>query len=124
MKVVDAKETESFMIYVVSKYGKPNSEWHVSVWEEVMEFKCSCCSCLRMESFGIPCEHIVVVLVFMDICELPKSLVLDRWTKDAKVAIHDTGGFNWECMATIQYCCLMDWFRVLCNVACRRTQIY
>ncbi|QHO56242.1 Protein FAR1-RELATED SEQUENCE [Arachis hypogaea] len=40
---------------------------------------------MRMESFGIPCEHIVCVLVHEDIEELPRSLVLPQWTKTAKV---------------------------------------
>ncbi|RYR33746.1 hypothetical protein Ahy_A10g048374 [Arachis hypogaea] len=38
------------------------------------------CSCMRIESFGIPCKHIVCVLVHEDIDELPRSLVLPRWT--------------------------------------------
>ncbi|KAL4357095.1 hypothetical protein AHAS_Ahas09G0152400 [Arachis hypogaea] len=46
-----------------------------------MEFNCLC---MRMESFGIPCEHIVCILVHEDIDELPRSLVLPRWTKTHK----------------------------------------
>ncbi|KAL4293543.1 hypothetical protein AHAS_Ahas18G0138600 [Arachis hypogaea] len=42
------------------------------------------CSCMRMESLGIPCDHIVRVLVHRHIPKLPESLVLRRWRKDAK----------------------------------------
>ncbi|RYR42334.1 hypothetical protein Ahy_A08g038795 [Arachis hypogaea] len=42
------------------------------------------CSCLRMESFGLPCVHILAVLVRFDMESLPKSLVLKRWSKWAK----------------------------------------
>ncbi|KAK7255317.1 hypothetical protein RIF29_28724 [Crotalaria pallida] len=41
-------------------------------------------SCMGMESFGLPCPHIVVVLVHKDVEELPSSLVLNRWCKTAK----------------------------------------
>ena len=40
-----------------------------------------------MESFGLPCIHIIAVLVHLDVDELPKSLVLDRWAKRAKQCI-------------------------------------
>ncbi|KAL4357720.1 hypothetical protein AHAS_Ahas09G0214900 [Arachis hypogaea] len=42
------------------------------------------CSCLRMESFGLPCVHILAVLVRLDFVSLPKNLVLPRWSKAAK----------------------------------------
>ena len=40
-----------------------------------------------MESFGLPCTHIIAVMVHLDVDELPKSLVLDRWSKRAKKSI-------------------------------------
>ncbi|KAG4958822.1 hypothetical protein JHK87_035455 [Glycine soja] len=45
------------------------------------------CFCMKMESFGMPCDHIVVLLVFLDFREVPKCLVLNRWTKKAKKSI-------------------------------------
>ncbi|MED6167813.1 hypothetical protein PIB30_006093 [Stylosanthes scabra] len=38
-----------------------------------------------MESFGLPCVHILAVLVRLDLGYLPKSLILHRWTKTAKI---------------------------------------
>ncbi|RYQ94474.1 hypothetical protein Ahy_B08g089391 [Arachis hypogaea] len=35
-------------------------------------------NCLRFESFGIPCVHILVVLVQLDIGCLPENIVLER----------------------------------------------
>ena len=64
IKVLELKDISSYVIYVVSKYGKPSNVWHVSICDESMEFMCSC---LRMETIGIPYEPIVVVLVFLDI---------------------------------------------------------
>ncbi|RYR78611.1 hypothetical protein Ahy_A01g003448 isoform A [Arachis hypogaea] len=43
------------------------------------------CSCLRMESFGLPCVHILAVLVQLDIVVIPDTLVLRRWSKTAKI---------------------------------------
>ncbi|KAJ1386339.1 FAR1 DNA-binding domain [Sesbania bispinosa] len=42
---------------------------------------------------GLPCEHIVVVLAHLGIDEIPKSLVLKRWSKAAKGGL---GGKEFE----------------------------
>ncbi|RYR25634.1 hypothetical protein Ahy_B02g059487 [Arachis hypogaea] len=60
--------------------------WRVFCCDIEMEFNCSC---MRMESFGIPCEHIVCVLVHEDIEEFSRSLVLPRRTKIAKVGLQN-----------------------------------
>ena len=120
LKVLYAKETGSCVIYGLSKYCKPNLVWHVSVYDGEMEFKCSC---MRMESFGIPCDHIIAILVYLDISELPRSLVLDRWTKNAKEALWDmvdSNGGAWDSLIASRYGCLMDWGRQVCSLACRK----
>ena len=71
-----------------------------------MVFKCSI---LRMESFSILCERISVVLVYIDINKLPKSLLLNRWMKNAKVAVHNANGFMWDSLVNCQYTFLMKW---------------
>ncbi|XP_025628901.1 protein FAR1-RELATED SEQUENCE 5-like [Arachis hypogaea] len=114
MKVLDCIDVGSYMLYTVVKYGSPNDTWQVSFCDLPMEFTCSC---MRMESFGIPCEHILSVLVTLDICELPKCLVLDRWTKNVKQQIQDTRGFTWDCLKSTQYWCLMDWFRLVATLS-------
>ncbi|KAJ1381925.1 hypothetical protein SESBI_44713 [Sesbania bispinosa] len=37
-----------------------------------------------MESYGLPCDHILSVMMYLDIGEIPRSLILVRWTKSAK----------------------------------------
>ncbi|XP_057452753.1 protein FAR1-RELATED SEQUENCE 5-like [Lotus japonicus] len=74
-------------IYTVTDYCQPGREWRVSVSHETLQFKCSC---FRMETFGIPCDHIVKVMVHLDIPEMPTSLVLKRWTKTAKKIVKGT----------------------------------
>lgn len=46
-----------------------------------LEFKCSC---MRLDSLGIPCEHLIVVMVSLDIVNLLDSVVYKIWTKCAK----------------------------------------
>lgn len=48
------------------------------------------CDCKKMENFGIPCEHIVHVMVYLGIAEMPTSLVLKRWAKLAQVVVKGT----------------------------------
>ncbi|KAJ1384859.1 Zinc finger, PMZ-type [Sesbania bispinosa] len=81
-KVIGCKQTQRFCIYIVSKYHNAGSEWYVSYNPRSVMLKCSC---KRMESFGLPCVHIVAVMVFVDMSELPKCLILDRWTKNEKL---------------------------------------
>ncbi|XP_025635762.1 protein FAR1-RELATED SEQUENCE 5-like [Arachis hypogaea] len=75
MRVLNIENNNDFSKYIVCKHGRPDFLWTVDFHQEEMIFMCSC---LRMESFGIPCEHIVKVLVERDICEILPSLVLDR----------------------------------------------
>lgn len=49
--------------------------WEVSYYATDLQFKCSC---ERMESLGIPCEHLVCVMVFLDIVCMPDCLILPR----------------------------------------------
>ena len=87
-----------------------------------MEFKCSC---LRIESFGLPCVHIIAVLVHLDVDGLPKSLVLERWAKQAKQSIKSriirepimgdsvlyrsrVGSFVHHCKRFAKVACLVD----------------
>ncbi|KAJ1383543.1 Zinc finger, PMZ-type [Sesbania bispinosa] len=65
---------------VVSETGR-SEEWRVCLYDNSKEIKCAC---LRMESRGLPCEHIVCVLAHLGIDEIPEILVLKRWSKAAK----------------------------------------
>ncbi|XLT25170.1 hypothetical protein HN873_056462 [Arachis hypogaea] len=105
MKVINMRQTGSYVIYSIGLDQTPNEMWRVFCCDIEMEFNCSC---MRMESFGIPCEHIVCVLVHEDIEELPRSLVLPRWTKTAKVGLQNAVGLHWDSLMLSQYGCLMD----------------
>ncbi|KAJ0975898.1 hypothetical protein J5N97_017863 [Dioscorea zingiberensis] len=44
-----------------------------------------CCSCKKFEFIGIQCRHVLKVLDFRNIKDLPPQYILKRWRKDAKV---------------------------------------
>ena len=87
MVVTACNQTYTCFIYTVCKYQASKREWNISFYQDDDVFKCSC---KKMESFGLPCEHIIALLVFLDVAELPKTLVAPRWTKNAKEAVCST----------------------------------
>ncbi|RZC08726.1 Protein FAR1-RELATED SEQUENCE 5 [Glycine soja] len=72
LRVVDCKEMATFSIYTVLKYCS-GSVWLVSYCPSTVDFSCSC---MRMQSIGLPCDHILVVLVSLNFMELPKYATL------------------------------------------------
>ncbi|QHO11290.1 uncharacterized protein DS421_15g496860 [Arachis hypogaea] len=52
----------------------------------------------------------------------PPSLVLTRWSKNAKTSTFDSSGVTWESIILSQYGCLMDWCWQLSYVASRRQE--
>ncbi|RYR13752.1 protein FAR1-RELATED SEQUENCE 9-like [Arachis ipaensis] len=80
VRVVSSKKTSTCTLFEVAMYCQGRS-WNISWGEMDDEFRCSC---LRMESFGIPCVHIIGVLVRLNMIVIPDSLILGRWTKKAK----------------------------------------
>ena len=77
-----------------------------------------------MESFGIPCEHIVKVLVDRDIREIPRSLVLDRWTKKVKSALNDPNGFTRDAVVISRQSALVEFSKQLAAVAAKVPERY
>ncbi|KAJ1417988.1 Zinc finger, SWIM-type, partial [Sesbania bispinosa] len=83
-------------IFTVCKRGGGGKEWKVTQDAGNNEFKCDC---MRMESRGLPCEHLVVILVHLRIDDLPRCFVLKRWSKGAKDGFYDCnkdGGTTWN----------------------------
>ncbi|XLT65906.1 hypothetical protein S245_023813 [Arachis hypogaea] len=71
--ILECIQGEDRCVYVTQKYRRPNSRWTMVHMRRKEEFVCSC---VRMESFGLPCVHILAVLVRLDFVSLPKNLVL------------------------------------------------
>ncbi|XP_057426409.1 protein FAR1-RELATED SEQUENCE 5-like [Lotus japonicus] len=88
LKVSLFKETSTCIIYFVERFSLSSRRWNVTLCKTTSEFKCSC---MRMESYGIPCDHILAVCRYLDLPEIPSSLILGRWTKDAKEGLELCG---------------------------------
>ncbi|XP_057719493.1 protein FAR1-RELATED SEQUENCE 5-like [Arachis stenosperma] len=114
MRVLNIENNNDCSKYIVCNHGRPDFLWTVKFRQEEMIFMCSC---LRMESFGIPCEHIVKVLVDRDICEIPPSLVLDRWIKKVKSALNDVSGFTRDAVVISRQSALMEFSKQFAAVA-------
>ncbi|KAL4391097.1 hypothetical protein AHAS_Ahas03G0211000 [Arachis hypogaea] len=93
MRVVDPEDNVSYFIHIVSRYGTPGKDWHVVATSDMSEVRCTC---MRMECFGVPCEHIIAVLVLNNVHEIPRSLILPKWTKDAKLVVVQSMGMIWD----------------------------
>ncbi|KAL5133700.1 Protein FAR1-RELATED SEQUENCE 5 [Glycine soja] len=107
LRVLDCKEMATFCIYIVVKY---HSEfvWCVCYYPLSIEFKCSC---LRMESMGLPCDHNVSILLCLNITNFPKSLLADRWLKYAKEPIkgkYPDASSYWESEDIARYATLLE----------------
>ncbi|RYR38585.1 hypothetical protein Ahy_A09g043642 [Arachis hypogaea] len=70
MRVVDFEDNGSCFIYTVSQYGTPEKDWRVVATSEMSKVRCTC---MRMECFGVPCEHIITVLVLNNVHEIPST---------------------------------------------------
>jgi len=96
LRINECQEMSTGCIFNVSKYCGDGREWRVSFCEEPIDLKCSC---LRMESFGLPCDHNIVMLLYLDFDELPNCLVLSRWSKFTKDLIREkysSGSVYWD----------------------------
>ncbi|KAL4306154.1 hypothetical protein AHAS_Ahas16G0149900 [Arachis hypogaea] len=91
---------------------RPKKKWEVSRQNVGNKFSCTC---LRIESFELPCVHILVVLVRLDYTIIPTTLVLHRWSKTAKLhyGLNCTGNETHE--QTTTYRSRLEAFAQLCT---------
>ncbi|KAK9911237.1 hypothetical protein M0R45_035158 [Rubus argutus] len=77
---------EGSRVYRLTQYEQPNRTWTVDymVGETNPQFTCSC---QLFQSDGIPCSHMFCVMKSEQIDHLPESLILNRWTLDARVQL-------------------------------------
>lgn len=84
-KVKRDVQVGSNFTYLVYKYPIKDIKWKVVFCQDSLKFECSC---KRFETMGIACEHVVSVLVDLNVVVVPECIVLDRWTKLAKDSIN------------------------------------
>ncbi|XP_057418229.1 protein FAR1-RELATED SEQUENCE 5-like [Lotus japonicus] len=108
--------------YQVVQYRRESKAWNVYYDPSTVDFKCSC---EKMETYGLPCEHILGVLVFLHISELPNCLVSKRWSKGAKDCYNGEameGSIFWESDVIARYVCLVESCRELCSMASKTVE--
>ncbi|RYR62196.1 hypothetical protein Ahy_A04g019597 [Arachis hypogaea] len=107
------EELERFAAAVYTREGEIDDEFR--------------CSCLRMESFGIPCVHIVGVLVRLNMVVIPGSLILGRWTKKAKqppINNHVFSGEIPDAAYMSMHAAMLDDCRELVKLSCSNFEDY
>ncbi|KAG5042486.1 hypothetical protein JHK87_006401 [Glycine soja] len=123
LRLVDCKEMVRFSVYTVVKYCS-GSVWHVSYCPSTVDFTCTC---MRMQSIGLPCDHILAVLVSLNFMELPSSLVLNRWSKLATEQMKDKypdSAMYWDSQLMARYATLVEVSRQVCVAAYRDEEEY
>ncbi|KAL4278168.1 hypothetical protein GQ457_14G009630 [Hibiscus cannabinus] len=86
--IVEIGQSRTFHL---TKYRDPSKIYEVVlnvITENLM------CSCRKFETVGIPCCHQLHVLKLQDYSNLPQSLILHRWTKNAKLSAPSFIDFN------------------------------
>ncbi|KAL7212173.1 hypothetical protein ACSBR2_014946 [Camellia fascicularis] len=79
--VMERVELEDRRTYRFGEYKVPTSTWTVEYFPADITIKCCC---LKFESFGIPCCHMVAVMKSEQLMCIPPSCVLKRWTRRVK----------------------------------------
>ncbi|XP_057431820.1 protein FAR1-RELATED SEQUENCE 5-like [Lotus japonicus] len=123
LKVSLFKETSTCIICFVSRFSLSSRKWNVTLSKTTSEFKCSC---MRMESYGIPCDHILAVCRYLDLPEIPSSLIVGRWTKDAKEGLELRGEQlgAWDPMDFCRFTVLRENCRRMSKAACRAPETF
>ncbi|KAJ1390846.1 Zinc finger, PMZ-type [Sesbania bispinosa] len=124
LKVTGQRENYPSVIYVVQKYQVDEKEWYVTCNLLSNEYRCSC---LRMESYGMPCDHMIAVLVYLNISEVPKCMVMQRWCRGAKsVLCGELGqGSNfWDTESVGRFASLLDVYYNVCRLASKSVDDY
>ena len=117
--VCSCKQQVTTRTYRLKRFMSPEKFWDVHI-DKQDDIRLSC-ACRKLQSFGIPCQHIIFVMVQEDIDCLPPCLIESRWTKNAKevglqkVDIDDHG----EKLAGLRFGSLIQDCRFMCNLASR-----
>ncbi|GAU51315.1 hypothetical protein TSUD_412750 [Trifolium subterraneum] len=111
-------------IYMLTKYC--DSDYEGQTASDVSSQKLRC-SCRLFESRGLPCSHIFYVMKEESIDHIPASLVLSRWTKDAKVGflnMNSNGDVDSKMMEQARFSAYCSAFTAFCQKASKKNGVY
>ncbi|XP_058776001.1 protein FAR1-RELATED SEQUENCE 5-like [Vicia villosa] len=109
-------------MYVLTKYCTENYERRV-VYDGT-KFQCSC---KLFDSRGLPCSHIFYVMKEEHVSNIPCSMVLSRWAKDAKIEylnMVDNGTVNSNSMEVARFGSYCSLFTSFCKEASKKNGVY
>ena len=76
--------THESSLFKLSRFRFGEIRHHVRYFTVDNKFECSC---LLLETDGIPCRHIFTVMKHLSIDRIPSCLMRNRWRKDAKTCV-------------------------------------
>ncbi|XP_045803583.1 protein FAR-RED IMPAIRED RESPONSE 1-like isoform X2 [Trifolium pratense] len=103
LNVIERMVNEKKVIFKITKYCHPSIETKVVYDTSKSAFYCVC---RHFESRGIPCSHIFRAMIFEHVDHIPSSLILTRWTKNAKIALlssNSMDGIDYDVMEFAQF---------------------
>lgn len=82
------------LVFVVRVTGRRKAR-QVIINKSLKRFECSCC---KFVTDGYFCNHLINIMLMLNIREIPKAYILKRWTKCAKMKIEEqaAGGNSGE----------------------------
>lgn len=103
-EIVEILDTESTIYIVAARDGRKVFEVECDDEETLAKV---CCSCGKFESDGLPCCHIMLVLINLS-AVIPQCCVLNRWTLNAKSANPLEGSEQFKSMQGTHFSELMS----------------
>ncbi|XP_062080758.1 protein FAR1-RELATED SEQUENCE 5-like [Humulus lupulus] len=86
-------ENENENVYLLTKYG--DKSYRKLVRQRIPD-KHLICECMLFTSCGIPCSHMFAIMKFLQITEIPKSLIAIRWLKTDFLHVYSNALLNSE----------------------------
>ncbi|XP_016195886.1 protein FAR-RED ELONGATED HYPOCOTYL 3-like [Arachis ipaensis] len=86
LDIIHSQPLSTTMVYKICAFQKRVKIFTVVYDRNEKKLECECC---HWDHEGYPCSHMLCVLRREDIDELPESLILKRWTRDAKKYTND-----------------------------------
>ncbi|XVF09481.1 hypothetical protein REPUB_Repub07fG0096700 [Reevesia pubescens] len=116
-------EDDATRIYTLGQYKQPNRRIQVVCHASTQRIQCSC---MKFETVGIPCTHQIHVMKLEDMSKISASLIMQRWTKDAKVCAPSFVDCDVEPqhLQMVRYASLSSSCNRMCYVASKTTDSF
>ncbi|KAK0603061.1 hypothetical protein LWI29_001009 [Acer saccharum] len=81
LSILNCVDDMDSVMYTFKKFVVGDKTWNVRYTPSTNIFKCSC---KMFQTMGIPCCHAFSVMKAMNQHHIPETLIMQRWTKNAK----------------------------------------